>query len=104
MGNARNIAFWVVLFLMILALFNLFSDGASQMNSRQVSYSEFISQVDNSQVASATIDGEQIYYKTADGNQFSTVRPQGVEAGRIVGFLAEGQAVLPPTSLKGAQA
>ena len=27
MGNARNIAFWVVLFLLVLALFNLFSGG-----------------------------------------------------------------------------
>ena len=27
LGNARNIAFWVVLFLLILVLFNLFSNG-----------------------------------------------------------------------------
>ena len=37
-----------------------------------------------------------------------SMRPQGVEAGRIVGFLAEGQTeaqvVWPPTFLKGPQA
>ena len=31
MGNARNFAFWIVLFLLILALFNLFSNSQSRM-------------------------------------------------------------------------
>ena len=85
MGNARNIAFWVVLFLMILMLFNLFSDGASQMNSRQISYSNFIERVENDQVATVTIDGEDIFLTTSDGGQFSTVRPQGEEiAGDLI--------------------
>ena len=30
LGNARNIAFWVVLFLLVLTLFNLFSGGATR--------------------------------------------------------------------------
>lgn len=77
MGNARNIAFWVVLFLMILALFNLFSDGGSQMNSRQISYSDFISRVENDQVSSAVIDGEKVGLTTKDGKQLTTVRPLG---------------------------
>ena len=85
MGNARNIAFWVVLFLMILALFNLFSDGTSQMNSRQITYSDFVKRVDSDQVATVTIDGEQIHLKTADGQQFTTIRPQGEEiADRLI--------------------
>ncbi|WP_294931918.1 ATP-dependent zinc metalloprotease FtsH [uncultured Paracoccus sp.] len=79
MGNARNIAFWVVLFLMILALFNLFSDGSSQMNSRQISYSSFIDRVENDQVASVIVDGEKISLTTKDGTQLTTVRPMGEE-------------------------
>ncbi|MTH35829.1 ATP-dependent zinc metalloprotease FtsH [Paracoccus limosus] len=77
MGNARNIAFWVVLFLMILALFNLFSDGSSQMNSRQISYSDFIQRVDKDQVTAVTIDGENVGITTKDGKQLATVRPMG---------------------------
>lgn len=85
LGNARNIAFWVVLFLMILALFNLFSDGSSQMNSRQISYSDFIQRVDNDQVSGVTIDGESVGITTKDGKQFSTVRPMGEDiAGHLV--------------------
>ncbi|GAA5065085.1 ATP-dependent zinc metalloprotease FtsH [Roseibacterium beibuensis] len=74
MGNARNIAFWVILFLLILALFNLFSGGQSQMNARGVAYSDFIQQVENGTVMSATLDGENIQFTTADGT-FGTVAP-----------------------------
>ncbi len=52
-GNARNIAFWVVLFLLILALFNLFSGGQTTMASRTVGYSDFIAQVEKGTVTSA---------------------------------------------------
>ena len=74
MGNARNVAFWVILFLLILALFNLFSGGQSQMNQRSVAYSDFIQQVENGQVVSATLDGEQVQFTTSDGS-FATVAP-----------------------------
>jgi cell division protease FtsH len=74
LGNARNIAFWVILFLLILALFNLFSGGQSQMAERGVAYSDFIQQVENGQVQSATLDGENVQFTTADGT-FGTVAP-----------------------------
>ncbi len=80
MGNARNIAFWVVLFLLVLALFNLFSGGQSNLNSRTVSYSEFISQVESGEVSNVTLDGERVVFRGADGQEYSTVRPdQGGE-------------------------
>ncbi|RDW12948.1 ATP-dependent zinc metalloprotease FtsH [Paracoccus thiocyanatus] len=85
MGNARNIAFWVVLFLMILALFNLFSDGSAQMNSRQISYSDFIQRVEKDEITAVTIDGENVGITDKDGKQLATVRPQGEElASRLV--------------------
>ncbi|MDO5622258.1 MAG: ATP-dependent zinc metalloprotease FtsH [Paracoccus sp. (in: a-proteobacteria)] len=79
MGNTRNIVFWVVLFLMILALFNLFGNGGGAMNARTVSYSEFIQRVDNDQVAKATIDGETVSFQGSDGTVYTTVRPLGEE-------------------------
>ncbi|MFM2355113.1 MAG: hypothetical protein RLZZ528_849, partial [Pseudomonadota bacterium] len=77
MGNARNIAFWVVLFLLVLALFNLFSGGQSTMNSRTISYSEFIQRVDRGEVQSVVLDGEQVIIRGADGQQYVTVKPEG---------------------------
>ena len=58
MGNARNIAFWVVLILLILALFNLFSGNNSALQSRDIAYSEFVDAVEDGGVTSVTLDGE----------------------------------------------
>ncbi len=79
MGNARNIAFWVVLFLLILALFNLFSGGQSNMSTRTVSFSDFVEAVDNGEVSSATIDGERIVFRDESGSDFVTILPDGVD-------------------------
>ncbi|MDT0683292.1 ATP-dependent zinc metalloprotease FtsH [Roseicyclus sp. F158] len=79
MGNARNIAFWVVLFLLILALFNLFSGGQSTMNARQLSYTEFVQAVNDGDVDQVTIDGERVRVRGNDGTNYSTVVPEGVD-------------------------
>ncbi|MCD1620234.1 ATP-dependent zinc metalloprotease FtsH [Salipiger manganoxidans] len=79
MGNARNIAFWVVLFLLILALFNLFSGGGSTLQSREISYSDFVKAVDSQSVSTVTIDGEQIRYRGNDGNDYVTVKPEDAQ-------------------------
>ncbi len=79
MGNARNIAFWVVLFLLILALFNLFSGGQSAISSRTVSYSDFVKSVDNGEVQAVTLDGERILFRGADGQDYVTIQPKGAE-------------------------
>lgn len=79
MGNARNIAFWVVLFVLILALFNIFNGGQSTTSSRSVSYSEFVQQVDSGTVASVTLDGERVLFRDKDGQQFVTIQPQGAD-------------------------
>jgi cell division protease FtsH len=76
-GNARNIAFWVVLFLLILALFNLFSGNQTTSASRTLSYSEFISRVDAGEVQSVTLDGERVLVRARDGSQYVTIKPDG---------------------------
>ena len=58
MGNARNFAFWIVLFLLMIMLFNMFSNGSSTSSARSVNYSDFITRVDNNEVSRVTIDGE----------------------------------------------
>lgn len=79
MGNARNIAFWVVLFFLILALFNLFSGNQSNMSSRQISYSDFVQRVDAGQVSSVVLDGERVQVRASDGNQYTAIVPQGTD-------------------------
>ena len=84
MGNARNIAFWVVLFLLILALFNLFSGGNSNLQSREIGYSDFVQAVDAGNVSSVTLDGEQVRYRTTDGGDFVTIKPQDAEVTNLL--------------------
>jgi cell division protease FtsH len=79
LGNARNIAFWVVLFLLILALFNLFSGGQSTMSSQQISYSDFIERVEADEVSSVTLDGERVLFRGEDGRNYVTIRPDGAD-------------------------
>jgi cell division protease FtsH len=76
-GNARNIAFWVVLLILVMALFQLFSGNQTTMSSRSLSYSEFIERVDAGQVQSVTLDGERIVIRSSDGNTYVAIKPQG---------------------------
>ncbi|CAN1572163.1 HflB ATP-dependent Zn proteases [Paracoccaceae bacterium] len=77
MGNARNIAFWVVLLILLMALFQLFSGGQTTMASQTLSYSEFRDRVDAGSVSAVTLDGEQLIIKTSDGATFVAIKPPG---------------------------
>ncbi len=83
MGNARNIAFWLVLLLLIVALFNLFNGGQAQMNSQTIPYSEFVDRVESRSVDSATLDGERII-GTSGNEQFVTIKPEGVDVTEVL--------------------
>ena len=78
MGNARNMVFWVVLFLMVLALFNLFSSPPGAASSDSRSYSEFVEAVEGGRVTDVVIDGENVRY-TESGRNYATVRPEDAE-------------------------
>ncbi|MGY6549016.1 MAG: ATP-dependent zinc metalloprotease FtsH [Roseinatronobacter sp.] len=74
-NNARNFAFWIVLFLLMIMLFNMFSSGQPANSARNVPYSDFIARVDAREVSRVTIDGERVIFVGRDGQQFSTIRP-----------------------------
>ncbi|MEO8242289.1 MAG: ATP-dependent zinc metalloprotease FtsH [bacterium] len=76
MGNARNIAFWVVLLLLVLALFQMFNSGAS-VSTQTVPYSDFIARVDAGDVKAVELDGEKVRITGKDGTQYLTIRPTG---------------------------
>ena len=77
MGNARNIAFWVVLFLLVLALFNMFGGSQATSTSGNLSYSGFIQKVDAGEINSVTLDGERVMITAADGKRYVTIKPEG---------------------------
>ena len=79
MGNARNLAFWVVLLLLVLALFNMFSNSQIGSTSAPVSYSEFMQRVGSGSVAAVTLDGEDMRVTGKDGAHYVVIKPAGEE-------------------------
>jgi cell division protease FtsH len=75
LGNNRNLAFWVVLFLMIVVLFNVFSSGSGGMQSREISYSEFVANVENGSIDAVTLDGEKVSFTGGDKREYYAIRP-----------------------------
>jgi len=75
-GNARNIALWVVLLLLVLALFQMFN-SSSGMATQTVPYSDFIARVDAGDVKAVELDGENVRITATDGSKYTTIRPQG---------------------------
>jgi len=96
LGNARNIAFWVVLFLLVLALFNLFNGNGTAVSSQKVSYSEFVQSVETGNVSAVTLDGENVRFESASGGTYTTIKPSDAETTSLlidakVPFTAESQ-------------
>jgi cell division protease FtsH len=75
LGNNRNIAFWFILFLVVVVLFNVFSSGSASIQSREMSYSDFVQAVQGGEVTSATLDGERIMFRATDSKEYVTIRP-----------------------------
>jgi len=72
----RNIALWVAVALFLVVLFNVFQPSTSQTAASQIAYSSFLDEVNNNQVQSVTISGQDISGTTKDGKTFETYAPE----------------------------
>jgi len=79
LGNAKNLAFWAILILLLVTLFSVFQDGNVNNQGRQMQFSQFLDAVDNGEIDSVTIDGENIDGRTIGGERFTTVKPPDVD-------------------------
>ena len=77
MSNGKNIAFWVILFLLLISLFNIFSTNSTSMLSKEVAFSDFMDQVESGRVTSVKLDGETIDVLLEGGEQYRVIRPIG---------------------------
>ncbi|HUI97036.1 MAG TPA: ATP-dependent metallopeptidase FtsH/Yme1/Tma family protein, partial [Xanthobacteraceae bacterium] len=59
-ANLRNFALWVIIVLLLLALFTLFQNPGTRPNSQDISFSEFLNEVDNHHVRDVVIQGQEI--------------------------------------------
>jgi cell division protease FtsH len=78
----KNLALWLVISLMMILLFNLFNQSRIQDN--EISYTEFMAQVEKSNVVGVVIQGQEISGTQADGRRFKTFAPQDADLIKIL--------------------
>ncbi len=79
MGNAKNLAFWAVVILLLVALFSVFQEGGASRQGQRITFSDFLERVDAKQVSNVVIDGERISGRTASGAEFQTIQPRNAD-------------------------
>ena len=72
---SRNIALWVIIALLVLALFNLFKGPNTQESEIIIAYSQFLSEVEADQVRDVTIQGNTISGHYGSGTTFNSYAP-----------------------------
>ena len=74
-AQLRNFALWVIIVLLLLALFTLFQNPASRPAAPDIPYSQFINEVEQGRVREVTIQGSEINGAFIDGRRFQTYAP-----------------------------
>jgi cell division protease FtsH len=71
----RNIAMWLIIGVLLIALFNLFQGGTNHNAATQMSYTHFLSQVKAGDVKSVVIQGDKIKGTLNSGHRFTLTNP-----------------------------
>ena len=71
----KNLALWIVIGLLLVALFNLFQTSSSRGPQSTLAFSDFLNDVNRGQVADVTIQGNNISGHFSDSRAFTTYAP-----------------------------
>ena len=74
--NFRNLALWVIIGLLLIALFNLFQSPAQRTGGSEIAFSKFLDDVEEGRVQEVTISGSQIIGHYTNGMGFQTYAPE----------------------------
>ncbi|MCB9930164.1 MAG: ATP-dependent metallopeptidase FtsH/Yme1/Tma family protein [Alphaproteobacteria bacterium] len=75
----RNIVVWLIIFVLLVALFNAFQGSVGTSHRNQVAYSDLISDVRNDNVRDMEISGHDVNGHFRDGREFYTYLPDSNE-------------------------
>jgi cell division protease FtsH len=78
----KNLALWVVIGLIMIALFNIFNKP--HLPYKEIIYSDFISAVGRGEVSEVSIQGDNVTGKFSDDKQFKTFTPKDPELVKIL--------------------
>jgi cell division protease FtsH len=71
----KNLALWIVIGLLLVALFNLFQTSSTRGPQSTLAFSDFVTDVNRGQVTDVTIQGNGITGHFTDGRAFTTYSP-----------------------------
>ena len=74
--NFRNFALWVIIGLLLIALFQLFQNPGQRTGSKEIAFSQFLSDVDRGNVRDVVIQEQNISGHLTDGTTFQTYAPR----------------------------
>lgn len=74
-ANLRNFALWVIIVLLLLALFTLFQNPGQRASSQDISFSQLLTEVDKNNVRDVVIQGPEIHGTFNNGSSFQTYAP-----------------------------
>ena len=74
-ANLRNFALWVIIVLLLLALFTLFQNPGQRTTAQDISFSQLLNEVDQGHVRDVLIQGPEIHGTFTDGPSFQTYAP-----------------------------
>ena len=72
---SRNMALWVIIALLVFALFNLFQGSQPRNPQTSLAFSDFMISVQAGDVRNVTIRGNEISAHYRDGRNFQTYAP-----------------------------
>jgi cell division protease FtsH len=73
---SRNAALWLVIVLLLFALFNLFQGSATRGVPDELAFSEFVDRVESGDIREVIIQGQEIEGQFRDGQRFKTFAPE----------------------------
>ncbi len=74
-ANLRNFALWVIIVLLLLALFTLFQNPGQRAASQDIPFSQLLADVDQNKVREVVIQGPEINGTYVNGSTFHTYAP-----------------------------
>jgi cell division protease FtsH len=74
-ANLRNFALWVIIVLLLLALFTVFQNPGQRSVTQDISFSQLLNDVDQGKVRDVVIQGPEIHGTYTDNRGFNTYAP-----------------------------
>ncbi len=74
-STVKTVVFWLAIVLSAFLLWQVVKAGTSGQKEKEVNFSQFMSDVDQSKVKEVTISSQEVHGKYADGSGFHTTAP-----------------------------